>query len=171
MDANNIVLLILDVDGVLTDGRITLGPDGDSGKGFCVQDGCAIKLWQRSGGRVAILSGRKSPEIGRRAAELEIEQVFMGIADKPAAFDSIIAAAEMDAGRAAYVGDDLPDLGPMSRCGFAVAVANAVPTVKRAADYVTRRAGGFGAVAETIELLLRRRGDWQSAASVEARIS
>ena len=162
---------MLDVDGVLTDGRITLGPDGDAGKGFCVQDGCAIKLWQKVGGKVAILSGRKSPEIARRASELGIEQVHMGVTDKLAAYETIIAAGSIDTEYVAYLGDDLPDLGPMRRCGFAVAVANAVPTVKRAAAYVTRRAGGFGAVAETVELLLRQQGKWQGAVSVESRIS
>lgn len=168
MDFAAIQLLVLDVDGVLTDGRITLGPDGDAGKGFCVQDGCAIKLWRRAGGQVAILSGRKSPDITRRAAELGIEQVHVDIADKLAAYEAIVAATGGGNDAAAYVGDDLPDLGPMMRCGFAVAVANAIPTVKRAAAYVTRRAGGYGAVAETVELLLRRQNKWSQAVSAGA---
>jgi len=153
-------LLILDVDGVLTDGRITLGPDGDAGKGFCVQDGCAIKLWQRLGGRVAVLSGRKSPEIKRRADELGIEQVYLGVGDKLEALGAIVGARGGDVATVGYIGDDLPDIPPMRSCAFAVAVANAVPAVKRVAAYVTRRPGGYGAVAETIELLLRQQNKW-----------
>ncbi len=164
MNDHPIRLLILDVDGVLTDGRITLSADGDAGKGFCVQDGFAIKLWQKSGRQVAILSGRGSSEITRRAAELGIRQVHVGIADKDKGYTAILKEAGMTDAEVAYVGDDLPDRAPLLRCGFPIAVANAVPTVKRWAAYVTRRAGGFGAVSEVIEMLLRRQGAWSMKA-------
>ena len=157
---NSIKLLILDVDGVLTDGRLTTTVDGEAGKTFHVHDGCAIKLWLRSGHKAAILSGRESVEVARRAEELGIEWVWMGIKDKLEAYEEILAAAECSDSEVAYFGDDLPDLPPMSRCAFPVAVANAVPTVKRAAQYVSRRNGGGGAVAELIELLLRLQGLW-----------
>ncbi len=158
--SKSIRLLILDVDGVLTDGRLTTTVNGEAGKTFHVHDGCAIKLWLRSGGMAAVLSGRRSAEVARRAAELGIEWVRMGVTDKLEAYEAILAAAGCDDCEVAYFGDDLPDLPPMSRCGFPAAVANAVPTVKRTAEYVTRRQGGSGAVAELVELLLRRQGLW-----------
>ena len=160
MNTVSIELLILDVDGVLTDGGITMTPEGESSKTFHAQDGGAIKLWQRSGGKVAILSGRSSEVVVRRAADLGIEWVRTGVKDKCETYESLIALSGCDHGAVGYVGDDLPDVGPMSRCGFPVAVANAVPAVKRAASYVTRRRGGEGAVAEVVELLLRKRKWW-----------
>jgi 3-deoxy-D-manno-octulosonate 8-phosphate phosphatase (KDO 8-P phosphatase) len=158
--ADKIKLLILDVDGVLTNGRLTTTVDGEAGKTFHVHDGCAIKLWLRSGHRAAILSGRESAEVARRADELGIEWVHMGISDKIAAYEKILEEAGCEDSEVAYFGDDLPDVPPMLRCGFAAAVANAVPSVKRAARYVARRGGGSGAVAELVELLLRRQGLW-----------
>lgn len=158
-----IELLILDVDGVLTDGRLTTASGGESAKSFYVQDGCAIKLWQRCGGKVAILSGRSSEAVTRRATELAIEWVHLAVTDKLSAYDDIVASTGCDDAAVAYLGDDLPDVGPMLRCGFPVAVANAVPAVKRASLYVTRRGGGEGAVAEVVELLLRKQKRWSRA--------
>ncbi len=163
MDMTLIKLLVLDVDGVLTDGRVVPGEGGDGPKQFHTQDGCAIKLWLRCGGEVAILSGRSSDGVRRRAAELGIQHVHVGCANKPEAYEAILAAIGCAEDAVGYVGDDLPDLGPMARCAFPVAVANAAPAVKRAAMYVTRRPGGFGAVAEVIELLLRKRQHWSRA--------
>jgi 3-deoxy-D-manno-octulosonate 8-phosphate phosphatase (KDO 8-P phosphatase) len=160
MNMDSIELLILDVDGVLTDGLIVTGPEGERIKRFYVQDGCAIKLWQRCGLEVALLSGRGGEVVERRAAELGIEWVRTGVSDKSEAYESILSEGTRSDSAVAYVGDDLPDLGPMARCGFPVAVANAVPAVKRASAYVTRRAGGRGAVAEVIELLLRKQKKW-----------
>jgi len=160
MDFTAIRLLILDVDGVLTDGRVTASRGGEDAKAFHVQDGCAIKVWQRSRGLVAILSGRESSDVKRRAEELGIAWVRMGMEDKLIGFEEILRSAEVAAEASAFVGDDLPDLGSMRRCGFPVAVANAVPTIKRVAEYVTRRRGGEGAVAETIELILRKQRRW-----------
>ena len=154
---------MLDVDGVLTDGRVSPGPDGKWVKGFSIQDGCAIKLWQGCGGLVALLSGRSDDVIEQRAAELGIEIVRTGAADKSSAYDSIVASVGCGDQEVAYVGDDLPDCGPMSRAGFPVAVANAHPVVKWVSMYVTRRRGGCGAVAELVELLLRKQHRWSPA--------
>lgn len=156
-----ISLLILDVDGVLTDGRLAPGSDGDTTKTFSSQDGFAMKLWRRQGRKLALLSGRKSSLVDRRAAELGVDFVITGQEEKVSAYQDILsrcAAAERDV---AYAGDDLPDLPVMVRCGVPLAVANAVPEVKRAAAFVSRRTGGQGAAAELIEWLLRFDGDWQ----------
>ncbi len=161
MDMESIKVLVLDVDGVLTDGRLMPGRDrADDAKAFHVHDGCALKTWQRAGGRVAILSGRESSDVARRAAELGIEFVRTGVADKLVEYEAVLKWARCDDAAVAYVGDDLPDLAPMQRCGWAVAVANAVPAIKRAASYVTRLGGGCGAVAETIEHILRKQRRW-----------
>lgn len=168
MNVEAIKLLVLDVDGVLTDGGLHYCPDGEVVKRFHVQDGCAIKLWQRLGGTVAIASGRSGQAIQLRAKELGIDLIRTGVDDKLSAYDSILNDANVTDSAVAYVGDDLPDLGPLGRCGFPVAVANAVPAVKRVADYVTRRPGGQGAVAEIVELMLRKQGKWRYETLAEA---
>lgn len=155
MEPTGVKLLILDVDGVLTDGRISPSGDDESGRRFHVHDGCAIKLWKQRGGKIAILSGREGRDVARRAAELGIDWIKLGVADKIAGYEAIVASADCVDAAVAFVGDDLPDLGPMSRCAWPVAVADAVPAVKKAAQYVTRRAGGCGAVAEVIEWIIR----------------
>jgi len=160
VDTAPIKLLILDVDGVLTDGRLVFGPDGEISKTFHARDGCALKLWGASGGKIAILSGRSHQALPPRAKELGIELVHTGIADKLAAYDTILTEASCGDDNVAYVGDDYPDMGPMRRCAFPVAVANASPSVKRISWYVTKLRGGRGAVAEVIELLLRGQGRW-----------
>ena len=163
MNWASIELLVLDVDGVLTDGRILSSAEGGWEKSFYVQDGCATKLWSQMGGQVAIISGCSESALDRRAAELGIQTVFKGVSDKTAALDVILSSSETDAHGVAYVGDDLPDLGPMSRVSFPVAVANAHSAVKRSALYITRREGGRGAVAEVVEFLLRKQGRWSTA--------
>ena len=163
MEPTGVKLLILDVDGVLTDGRISPSEEDESARRFHVHDGFAIKLWKRSGGKVAILSGREGRDVAKRAAELGIDWVKLGVTDKLAGYEAILASADCVNEAVAYVGDDLPDLGPMSRCAWPVAVADAVPAVKRSAQYVTRRAGGCGAVAEVIELILRKQKRWSPA--------
>jgi len=166
MDFAAIKLLILDVDGVLTDGRVTptatptATGGGDVGKRFHVRDGCAVKLWRKTGGRVAILSGRTSVEVTNRAAELGIEIVRMGESQKMAAFEKICREASCAESEVAYIGDDLPDLGPMTRCAVAIAVGDAAADVKRVARYVTSRRGGDGAVAEAVEWILRKQRRW-----------
>jgi len=163
MDLASIGLLILDVDGVLTDGRVVQTPHGEGDKRFHVQDGCAVKLWQRCGGKVALISGRGGETVKRRAAELGIEWVHTGVADKLSAYEEVLASTGCSDAVVAYVGDDLPDVVVMERVGMPIAVADAVFAVKRIADYVTRRAGGCGAVAEVVELLLRKQRRWSRA--------
>lgn len=158
MNDDSIDLLILDVDGVLTDGRLLYGADGEVVKQFHVQDGAAVKLWQSLGFETAILSGRTGRPVYKRAEDLGIRWVITGENDKLSGYESILQQTERKSASVAYVGDDLPDVPPMRRCALPIAVANARPAVKRAAKYVTRRLGGHGAVAEVIEFLLRRNG-------------
>ncbi|HUU85249.1 MAG TPA: HAD hydrolase family protein [Phycisphaerae bacterium] len=160
MDLSTIDLLILDVDGVLTPGDVFCQEEGDLARTFNIQDGCGIKLWHRCGGRSALVSGRQTPVVDRRARKLGIETVLQGTADKLSAYRNVLTANAAGDEQVCYLGDDLPDLGPMGRCRFPVAVANAVPAVKQAAQYVTRRPGGRGAVAELIELILRKQRRW-----------
>ncbi len=160
MDFGRLKLLILDVDGVLTSGQVVFDGASDDSRVFFVQDGCAIKAWQGHGGTTAVISGRSSPAVEQRAAQLGIQHVVQGVEDKLAAYDRILAKLSLDDDRVCYVGDDLPDLGPMGRCILPVAVYNAAPAVKRRAEYVTTKPGGAGAVAELIELILRKQGKW-----------
>lgn len=170
MDWSRLRLLILDADGVLTDGKLWAACDPASpaaaldlnGKAFHVQDGRAIKQWQACGGLSAILSGRTSPGLEKRAAELGIRWCRTGVKAKVPAYDEILQAAGLTDADTIYVGDDLPDVGPMQRAAFSVAVANAVPAVKQRADHVTRHPGGDGAVAEVIERVLRKQGKWST---------
>lgn len=155
-----ISLLILDVDGVLTDGRIHVPAEGAAGVSFHVRDGLAIQAWRAAGGKVAILSGRANEGVKSRARELGIESVQTGVRDKLVGLESIKADTGLNESAMAYVGDDLPDLAPMGACGFAVAVADAVPAVRQAAHRITRAAGGRGAVAEILEYILRKQNRW-----------
>jgi len=160
MSPDAISLLVLDVDGVLTDGRIVLDGAGNEIKRFHVRDGSAVTFWQRAGGRVAILSGRRSDTVSRRAAELGIEIVEQAANDKLAGYERVLARAGARDEQTCYVGDDLLDLAPMRRCGYPVAVADAADEIKRIAAYVTQRPGGHGAVREIVEHLLKRQGQW-----------
>ena len=161
-NAKDIDLLVLDVDGVLTDGRVTLTASGEEINSFHVRDGSGIKYWMRAGKQAAIISGRSSPAVICRAGELGIEHVRLGAKDKLPVLEALLAELGVDARRTAVVGDDLPDL-PMIRCaGWSAAVADAVSEVRDAADYVTTAPGGTGAVREVIELLLRSGGLWET---------
>ncbi len=163
MIPDSIELLVLDIDGVLTNGAVTLTATGETSQTIHTQDGCAIKSWLDMGGQVAILSGRKNEHVATRAQLLGIECVLTGVEDKRTEFVTMLDTLGCKAGATAYVGDDIPDLGVMQLCGYPIAVANALPAVKRAAMYVTRRPGGNGAVAEAIELLLRKNHQWTAA--------
>jgi 3-deoxy-D-manno-octulosonate 8-phosphate phosphatase (KDO 8-P phosphatase) len=158
-----IKLLILDVDGVLTSGELPYDAAGCDAKTFFVQDGGAIRLWQKMGGQVALLSGRSSPAVAARAKDLGIGFVIQGVHDKLPAYEALCRQANVTDDEVAFMGDDMLDLEPMRRCGYAIAPANGLPPLKRAAQYVTRRPGGQGAVAEAVERLLRRNGDWSRA--------
>jgi 3-deoxy-D-manno-octulosonate 8-phosphate phosphatase (KDO 8-P phosphatase) len=161
MDLSTIQLLVLDVDGVLTRGDVTFGDDDRRVMSFNIHDGCALKVWHEAGYRSAILSGRQSTIVERRAGELAIECVRQGVSDKGAELTGLLDELGAKPESACFVGDDLPDIPAMSACGMAVAVGDAVPAVKRVADYVSRRAGGCGAVAEIVELILRKQRRWK----------
>jgi YrbI family 3-deoxy-D-manno-octulosonate 8-phosphate phosphatase len=155
-----IELLLLDVDGVLSDGAITYAADGHEIKSFFVRDGSAIKLWQQRGKQLAILSGRTSRCTAIRAAELGIELVFQSGPDKLPGLHEALSRTDLQPEQAGFVGDDLPDVPILHNCGLAVAVPNACPEVLRAAHFVTQAPGGRGAVREVVELLLRCQGLW-----------
>lgn len=157
---NKIKMLIMDVDGVLTDGGIIVHGDGSESKRFNVQDGHGIKLWQRVGFGAAIISGRTSGATEIRGRELGIEHVIQGCKDKLPAFESLLLEVSLSAEEVAYIGDDVGDMGVVKRAGFGVAVANAVSELKSVADYVTKTCGGSGAVREVIEYILKSTGKW-----------
>ena len=159
--AQAIRLLILDVDGVLTDGRLYFGPKGETLKVFHVRDGHGLKMAQRAGIEVALLSGRRSDAAYHRAKELGISRFHEGVRDKVAVMEEIMAAMRIEPAQVAAVGDDLVDLPLMSRAGLAVAVADAVPEVVAAAHWVTSLPGGRGAVREVCDLLLKAQGKWE----------
>ncbi len=155
-------LLVLDVDGVLTDGGIILHSDGSESKRFDVQDGHGIKLWHRAGGVTAIVSGRTSGPTEHRAGQLDVAHVLQGQLEKLPAVETLLRQLGFGWEQAAVVGDDILDIPTVRRAGFGVAVANAVAELKSVADYVTSRAGGHGAVREVIELILKAGDRWTS---------
>ena len=165
--AKKIRVLLMDVDGVLTDGHIWLlsRRDGTASeiKGFSAYDGAGLKLARAAGLRTGIITGRESSAVTQRARECEIEFVYQHCATKLGALEEIMQTTGASANEVAYVGDDLPDLPVLQRVGLAAAVANAVPEVKRAAHFVTTRSGGEGAVREVIELIVKAQGKWEEA--------
>lgn len=167
--AKKIRVLLMDVDGVLTDGRVWLAswPDGTAHemKGFDAYDGQGLMLARTMGLRTGVITGRESPAVARRAKELGLEFVYQGQAVKVVAFEEILANSGAQAEEVCYAADDLPDLPVLRRVGFAVAVANASAEVKKAAHYVTRARGGAGAVREVVELILKAQGKWKQAIS------
>lgn len=156
-------LLILDVDGVLSDGGIVIHSDGSESKRFHVMDGHRIKMWQRAGGIAAIISGRDTAATQIRAEQLEIKHVLQGCKQKLPAFEQMLETLGVSPVQTACVGDDLMDIPLVRRAGFGAAVANAADELKAHADYVTRRQGGDGAVGEVIEFLLKQGGRWDAA--------
>jgi len=148
-------LLVLDVDGVLTDGRLYYGPRGEVLKVFDVRDGHGIVQLQRAGVAVAVISGRRSPMVATRCRELGVRHVFQGVGDKLPVLERLLRRLKITAAECACVGDDLPDLPLMEHTGLSFAVADAVAAVRRRADRITRARGGRGAVREVCELLLR----------------
>ncbi len=158
--AARIRLLVLDVDGVLTDGGLDYGAAGEETKRFFVQDGLALVAARRAGLAVAVISGRGSAAVTRRMTELGVTEVHQGVQDKVAAVESVMGRLGLRAAEVAVMGDDLPDLPLMKQAGLALAPANAVAEVRRAADWVARRAGGAGAVRDAVEMLLKARKDW-----------
>ena len=156
---SSIRLLVLDVDGVLTDGRLRYGPYGERDKVFHVRDGHGIKAVRAAGIDVAVISGRRSPAVQRRCRELGIEHLLQGVEDKGAAFVSLVKRLGVTAMQCACIGDDVPDLPIMQRAGLAVAVADAHATALAAAHRHTHASGGFGAVREVCDWLVAARGE------------
>jgi len=144
----------MDCDGVLTDGRLYFGSDGEALKAFHARDGQGIVDWHKAGFRSGIISGRNSPIVALRAAQLGIEFVKQGRPDKTAALDEILMVAGVTADEVAFIGDDSPDIQVFERVGLAIAVGDALDEVKAAAHYTTKLNGGHGAVREVIEILL-----------------
>ena len=155
-----ISLVIFDVDGVLTDGRLYCDDDGGNSHAFNVRDGHGIRLLLHYGVQVAVLSGRDSAAVTRRMTDLGVEHVYQGCRDKMPAFEQLLKACGVSAGQTAYVGDDLPDIAPMRKAGLACAVADAHPEVIGCADWVIAANGGEGAARELCERLLKERGQW-----------
>jgi 3-deoxy-D-manno-octulosonate 8-phosphate phosphatase (KDO 8-P phosphatase) len=158
--AARVRLLLLDCDGVLTDGRITPVEGGEELKSFHTRDGHGLVMLHRAGLRSGIISGRTSRLVELRAADLGISFVRQGALNKIEAFEGLLDEAGVEASEAAYVGDDVVDIPLMRRCALAVAVADATPDTRAAAHHVTRLPGGFGAVREVCELILKAQGRW-----------
>jgi 3-deoxy-D-manno-octulosonate 8-phosphate phosphatase (KDO 8-P phosphatase) len=159
-----IKLLLLDVDGIMTDGRIIYTNDGQETKAFDVKDGHGLKLIQRAGIKVGIITGRQSQVVIKRAEELGIEFLYQGSRDKLEPYHEILQKTGLTDEQVAYVGDDVVDLPVLTRVGFAATVIDAVEDVKPYVHYVTERPGGRGAVREICDLILKTSDRWQSVA-------
>ncbi len=160
--AKKVRLIVLDVDGVLTDGSIYYGQSGDELKVFNIQDGLGIKLLQRAGIEVAIITGRDSAPVTRRAAELGIEQVIQGREDKLVALEELLETSSYTLDEVAYMGDDLPDLAAIRRVGVGMTVANGNLAVVAHACWQSTKPGGSGAVREAAEFILEAQGKLDS---------
>ena len=166
--AKKIKLLLLDVDGVLTDGRVYLMSVSGAGaaaemKVFDAHDGAGMKLAHRMGIKTGLITGRDSVATAQRAHEMQVDYLFQGRAEKMGAYKESLQRASASDAEVAYIGDDLPDLPLLARVGLAVATANAVPEVKKAAHYVTQARGGEGAAREVVELILKAQNLWKEA--------
>lgn len=161
--AAKVQLMIFDVDGILTDGSLHFGPEGEVIKTFNVLDGHGIKMLQQSGIATAIISARKSAIVSRRASDLGIEHVYQGVHDKYIAFEQLLTATGIDKDACGFIGDDVIDLPILTRVGFAASVPHGHPEVTRRVHYVTQAAGGRGAVREICDLLLRAHGKYDAA--------
>ena len=152
--------LVLDVDGVLTDGRVIYSDRGAEVQAFDVRDGTGLALWRKAGKHAAAITGRGSEALRRRAEELGLHPVIEKSADKGASFAKLIGEHKIDPARVIAMGDDLPDLPVLRRAGVGVAVADACPELREAADIVTIAPGGRGAVREVVERVLKAQGRW-----------
>lgn len=156
--ARDIQLLILDVDGVLTDGRLYYGDDGDELKAFHIHDGLGIKMLRATGIEVSIVTGRVSRAVELRAKNLGVAHVFQGVSDKLAVFEQLLKQFVLPAKATAAMGDDLPDLPMLRRCGLAACVPEAPALVRRHSQFIANRPGGAGAVRELCELVMAAQG-------------
>jgi len=159
-----IKMLMLDVDGVMTDGRIIMDDEGHQLKNFNVRDGHGLKIIQRYGIEVVILTGRKSEVVNHRASDLEIKEIYQGALNKKEVFQKILQKHNLTADFVAYMGDDIIDIPVLRQVGFSAAVADAVDVVKKSVDYVTKNKGGHGAVRELCEMILQIQGKWPEIA-------
>ena len=158
-------LILFDVDGVLTDGRVIVHSDGTESKSFAIRDGIAIVWAQRSNVRVGLLSARHSPTTPHRAAQLGITLIHQGVTSKIEAYERILGAERLSDQDVAYMADDIVDLAVLRRAGFSCAPADAVPEVRSRVDWVSRFNGGDGAARELVELILRAKGSWDAVVS------
>ncbi len=160
----NIKLLILDVDGVMTDGRIVIDDLGNEEKNFDVKDGHGLKLLMRYGIDIVFLTGRTSKVVEYRAHDLGVKEYYQGAINKLETLEEILLKKGLTENCVAYIGDDLLDIPVLNRVGFSVAVADACKEARDAADYVTRQKGGRGAVREVCEIILKAQGKWNDVA-------
>lgn len=160
--AQSIRLLILDVDGVLTNGTIYYGTNGIELKGFHIHDGMGIKLLQKAGIPVAIISGKNSEPVARRLQDLNVEHVFLGHTDKLPIYEALKQKLGMADNEIAYVGDDLPDLPLLRRTGLSITVPGAPATIAEHVDFITKNAGGAGAVREVCEFILKAQNKYEN---------
>ncbi|UCD75665.1 MAG: HAD-IIIA family hydrolase [Phycisphaerales bacterium] len=165
-DADQIELLILDVDGVLTDGGIQIDDHGVELKRFSCLDGLGLRIWQALGYQVAIITGRHGMAVRHRTRELDITHLIQGRMDKKAALAELLRDLKLSPSQVAMIGDDLPDLPVMRLVGYPIAVGSAVKEVQQEAAFVTVRGGGAGAVREAVEHLLRAKDRWEEAVSI-----
>lgn len=160
--AQNVRLMAFDIDGVMTDGRLYFSPDGDEMKTFFSRDGLGLKMLARSGVKLAIITGRDSAIVTRRAENLGIDLVFQGVEDKRSVMASLLEREGLSFAQAGYMGDDVVDLGVMAACGFCATVPDCHAAVRQIANYVAHAPAGAGAVREVCELILQAQGNWQA---------
>jgi 3-deoxy-D-manno-octulosonate 8-phosphate phosphatase (KDO 8-P phosphatase) len=158
--AARVRLMAFDIDGVMTDGRLYFSPQGDEMKTFFSRDGLGLKMLQKAGIKIAIITGRDSPIVTRRAENLGITLVFQGAGDKRGVMARLLESEGLDFAQSGYMGDDVVDLGVMSACGFSATVPDCHGAVRQIADYVAQAPAGAGAVREVCELLLQAQGNW-----------
>ncbi len=165
----SIGLILSDVDGVMTDGQLVYDNQGIETKRFHVRDGMGVRLWQKAGHRLGIITLRSSQIVRSRAAELDVEIVRQGAGNKLEALQSILDEVGMTAEQTCYIGDDLPDLPVIRKVGLGVAVADACQEVRESAHFVTKTPGGHGAVRETVEMILKAQLRWEDLIQSYAR--
>ncbi len=168
LKARHVEMLLLDVDGVLTDGTITYTHDGGENKRFHTQDGFGLRLLKEAGLEIGLITARSSAAVKRRAADLGIEHVFQGSGRKLEIYRQVLKTVSLNPPQTAYMGDDWLDLPVLRRAGFSCAPSNAVDEVRQRVDYVTSRAGGYGAVREICDLILEARGELKKLLQVYA---
>lgn len=161
--AARVELVLMDVDGVLTDGGLWVDDEADRMRRFHSRDGLGIRLGQRAGIRFGLISGRESAAVRRRAAELDLQEVHLGVRDKAACFREISARLQVPADATCFVGDDLIDWPVMREVGFTAAPCDAAAEIRARVDFVTAAAGGSGAIREVVELLLHSSDRWNAA--------